>query len=219
MLFYVAITTIRKYKCALDMMIASIPPEWAYIIVYQDEPEEGYQIFADGHFEVYITNNLSDYGNWIGVYMLLEKDLIPRSTWFLFVHDTCKFLDGAAELTPKIVNEYHDTDVELLWLCNIGQCNICLIRGMAIEIGNSLYKNIPNFTKMETIELERNFTHPLSPKSFDVIQEFLQVPPIELGRRCVYHDKFARSVLLFRSIGMEKYYFFILKEEEHPRLP
>jgi hypothetical protein len=62
--FYVSITTIKKYKPALDVLIESLPLEWRnkYILVYQNENENYFNIFEDGHIEVYITNNLSDYG-------------------------------------------------------------------------------------------------------------------------------------------------------------
>ena len=63
--FYLSITTIKKYKSALDVLINSLPDEWRhkYILVYQDEDENNYKIFEDGHIEVYIKNNLSDYGS------------------------------------------------------------------------------------------------------------------------------------------------------------
>jgi hypothetical protein len=73
MTFYLSISTIKKYKVALDVLLESIPNEWKnkYILVYQNENENDYKIFEDGHIEVYIKNNLSDYGNWVGVNILL----------------------------------------------------------------------------------------------------------------------------------------------------
>ena len=92
--FYVSITTIKKYKSALDILINSLPIEWKdkYILVYQNENENDFKIFEDGHIEVYITNNLSDYGNFVGVNMLFNLNIIPQNSWILFIHDTCKFL-------------------------------------------------------------------------------------------------------------------------------
>jgi len=91
MSFYVSITTIKKYKVALDILLASLPEEWKnkYIIVYQDEPENGITVFEDGRIEVRITNNLSDYGNWVGMQMLIDANVVPKDTWFLFIHDKC----------------------------------------------------------------------------------------------------------------------------------
>ncbi len=63
--FFVSITTIKKYKIALNLLLDSLPDEWKnkYILIYQDEETNNYKIFDDGHIEVYITNNLYDYGN------------------------------------------------------------------------------------------------------------------------------------------------------------
>lgn len=218
--FYVSITTIKKYKAALDMMLASLPTEWKnkYILIYQDEEHEDYTVFDDGHIEVYIKNNLSDYGNWVGVHRLLEKQVIPSDSWFLFVHDTCKFLDNTYRLTNEILDKYKETDVDILWLCNNGQCNICLIRKKAIDYGNTLYRDIPYMNKTETIHYEWNHQLVLSPKSFKVKQQFLENPTHELGKRYVYNQQNNRNVLMYPSIDMEKYYFHP-SGIEHPMMP
>ena len=46
--FYVSITTIQKYKEALDMLLESLPNEWRdkYILVYQAEEEESYEVLS-----------------------------------------------------------------------------------------------------------------------------------------------------------------------------
>jgi hypothetical protein len=222
MTFYLSITTIKKYKVALDMLLESLPNEWKnkYILVYQNEDENGSKVFEDGHIEVYIKNNLSDYGNWVGVNILLEKQIIPQDSWFLFIHDTCKFVnDNSAELTYKIIEEYNDSNIDILWLSNTGQCNICLIRKNAITYGNNLYKDINYMTKMDTIAYEWNHTNVLSPKSFCVIQKFLDIPTKHLGQRFVYNNINNRDVLYYESINMEKYYYFTLKESDHPFSP
>jgi len=220
--FYLAISTIKKYKVALDMLLESLPNEWKnkYILVYQDEDENSCKVFEDGHIEVYIKNNLSDYGNWVGVNMLLEKQIVPQDSWFLFIHDTCKFMnDNSAELTYKIIEEYNDTNIDILWLSNTGQCNICLIRKNGIIYGNNLYKDINYMTKMETITYEWNHNHILSPKSFSVTHKFLDIPTKHFGQRFVYNNINNRDVLLYESINMEKYYYFTLKESDHPFSP
>lgn len=219
--FYVSITTIKKYKVALDVLVNSLPFEWKnkYIVVYQNEPENGFKIFDDGHIEVYIKNNLSDYGNWVGVNLLLEKNVIPEDSWFLFVHDTCKFLNNTAELTNKIIRNNIGGNTEILWLSKYGQCNICLIRKNAIKYGSALYKNINYMTKMETIKYEWDYKNRLSPKSFDVAQKFINIPPKHLGKRYVYNNTNNRDVLLYESINMEKYYYHTEKESDHPFAP
>lgn len=220
--FYVSITTIKKYKPALDMLITSLPFEWKnkYILVYQNENENYFNIFEDGHIEVYITNNLSDYGNFVGINMLLEKNIISQNSWFLFIHDTCKFLgSNCAYLTHNLVKYFNNSDIDIVWLCNTGQCNICLIRQNAIKFGNNLYKDIKFMTKMETINYEWNHRDVLSPKSFNVKQHFINIPTKHLGKRYVYNNTNERDCLLYETINMEKYYFHTNVESDHPFSP
>ena len=220
--FYVAITTIKKYKSALDMLIDSLPLEWKnkYILVYQNENENVFKIFEDGHIEVYITNNLSDYGNFVGINMLLEANIIPQNSWFLFIHDTCKFLGSdCVDLTYNLIKYHNDSDNEIVWLSNTGQCNICLIRKNAIKIGSNLYKDIKFMTKMETINYEWNHNNVLSPKSFNVKQYFINIPTKYLGKRYVYNNINRRDCLLYETINMEKYYFHVNVESDHPFSP
>jgi hypothetical protein len=220
--FYVAITTIRKYKIALDILIESLPREWSnrYILIYQDESENSYKIFEDGHIEVYITNNLSDYGAWIGINILFEKGVVPDDSWFLFIHDTCKFVNNnCVNLTNRIIMTYNNTDTDIVWLCKNGQCNICLTRKKAILYGNNIYKNIPHMSKKETIEYEWRHNNVLSPKSFVVGQKFLDVSVQNLPDRYVYNNINRRNVILFKSISLEKYFFFTTTGLDHPLSP
>jgi len=220
--YFICITTIQKYKVALDMLIESLPIEWKtnYILVYQDEEENNYKIFEDGHIEVYITNNLSDYGSFVGINMLLEANVVPQDSWFLLIHDTCKFLgDSCVSKIYNLIEQYNNSDIDILWLSKNGQCNICLIRKKAIQVGNECYKNIKYMTKMETICYEWTFTNPLSPKSFDVKQHFINGGVKDLGKRYMYNNKNGRICLLFQAINMEKYYFFTSRESDHPFSP
>jgi len=222
MSFYVSITTIQKYKAALDIMLASLPEEWKnkYIVVYQDEPVNEFTVFEDGHIEVKITNNLSDYGNWIGMQMLIDNNVVPKDTWFLFVHDTCKFVSNECSQKVKdIIAAHNELDVDILWLCHNGQCNICLIRRNGITHGNNVYKDITYMTKQETVDYEWQHNNPLSPKSFPVPQQFINIPTQHLGLRYVYNNLNARCVLLYSTIDMEKYYFYIRDTHPHPMLP
>jgi hypothetical protein len=222
MSFYVSITTIKKYKVALDMLLASLPEEWKnkYIVVYQDEPENGITVFEDGHIEVRITNNLSDYGNWVGAQILIDTNVVPRDTWFLFIHDTCKFVSNeCVQSVTNIINAHNELEVDILWLCANGQCNICLIRREGITWGNNVYKNITYMTKPETVNYEWIHDHPLSPKSFPVPQQFINIPTIYLGSMYVYNDVNLREVLLYSIINMEKYYYYVTNTNTHPMAP
>ena len=220
--FYLSITTIKKYKVALDMLISSLPNEWKnkYILIYQNENENTYKIFEDGHIEVYITNNLSDYGSFVGLHMLLEANIVPPDSWFLCIHDTCKFLgNNCVTLTDNLINKYNNTNIDILWLSKNGQCNICLLRKNALIYGNDRYKNISFMTKMETIKYEWQHRHFLSPKSFPVKQYFINIPTKHLGKRYVYNNINNRDCLLYESINMEKYYFNTAVESDHPFAP
>lgn len=213
---FVTITSIKKYNIALNKIINSLPKEWEknYIIVYNNEPKNDYKICEDGHIEVYITNNLFDYGNWVGINLLLEAKVLPQDSWFLFVHDTCKFAENSAKLTKEILLEYDSLNTDILWLCDTGQCNICLINRKGIQYGNELYKDIKTMTKAETIIYEWKRNHILSPKSFNVNQQYIKTPTINLGKKDVYDTNNIRDVLLYKSINMEKYYCYVKIEEE-----
>ena len=219
--FYLCVTTIKKYKAALDILLDSIPNEWKdkYILVYQNESSNDFTVFNDGHIEVYITNNISDYGNFIGINMLLNANIISENAWFLFIHDTCKFLNNCVTLTDKLLEEYKYADMDILWLCDTGQCNICLIRKNAIKIGSEMYKNIEFIPKLETIKMEWDPDYHLSPKSFNVKHHFLNIPVQHNGSRYVYNNINKRECLFFKSIDMEKYYFYVKNESDHPFSP
>lgn len=223
--FYVSITTIKKYKQALDLLLCSLPNEWKnkYILIYENEEKEGHFIHEDGHIEVSIKNNIYDYGNWVGIGRLIEKEVIPKDSWFLFIHDTCQFLgEKCVKKTFDILDKLENTDIDLLWLGNYGQCNICFIREPAIKYGYEIYKDIMNMTKEEAIEYEWNDSHPLSPKNFKINHKCIDIPSLHLGKRRVYSD-IKRDVLLYQSIQMEKYYVNISKNtderEQHPCMP
>ena len=220
MSFYVSITTIAHYKPALDVLMASLPPSWTnrYILVYQNEQRNDYRVFADGHIEVTITNNCSDYGNWIGLHMLLSDGVVPPDSSFLCIHDTCQFVSGdrGAELIQQIILDYPSHDI--IWLCNTGQCNICILRKEAIDVGYSRYKDIATMTKQETIDYEWHHNDSRSPKSFPVRHVYLPIPVEPRGSRCVYNAENERVVLFYPSISMEKYFFYAL-ERTHPLSP
>jgi hypothetical protein len=220
--FYVSITTIKKYKSALDMLLDSLPLEWRskYILVYQNENENTIKVFEEGHIEVYIKNNLSDYGNFVGINMLFDANIISQDAWFLFIHDTCKFVgNNSVDLTYNVIKKYNDSDADIVWLCKTGQCNLCLIRKNAIVYGNNLYKDITFMPKMETIKCEWDHRYFLSPKSFNVKQYFIDIPSKHLGKRYVYNNVNERDCLLYESISMEKYYFYTMVESDHPFAP
>jgi hypothetical protein len=206
--FYVCITTVTGYETALNSIVESLPNEWKdkYILVYQNDPNERITIFEDGHIEVYIKNNLHDYGNWIGIHKLIERGLVPKDSCFLFVHDTCKFGERTYKLTSHIANVFmNESDYDILWLSKLGQCNICLIKESAIQYGYNIYKDIQEITKPESVIWEWDPYHKCSPKSFELKHFFIPVETEKLGTKKIYSDN-DRHVLNYPTIDMEKYY-------------
>jgi hypothetical protein len=219
--FYVCIPTIKGYEIALNNLLNSFPNEWKekYILIYQNEITEKITIFEDGHIEVYINNNLHDYGGWIGINKLLEKNIVPNNSCFLFIHDTCKFGDNSYKLTSHIANVFmNESDYDVMWLSKLGQCNICLIKERGIRYGYNVYKDIKTVTKIEGVKWEWDPYHPNSPKAFEIKHYFIPVDTEKLGKRQVYSNT-ERNVLLYKTIDLEKYFVDIVNESDHPYSP
>jgi hypothetical protein len=220
-IFYVCITTIRGYETALNTILESMPNEWKdkTIIVYQNESNERITVFENGCIEVCIKNNLHDYGNWIGVYKLLDKGMVPNNSCFLFVHDTCKFGPRTYQLSQHISNIFmNESQHDIFWLCNNGQCNISLLKVSAIRYGYNFYKDIYSLTKMQTVDWEWDYNNPYCPKTFNLKHFYIPIGTEKIGIKKVYSDV-ERTVLYYPSIDMEKYYVDIKQETDHPKSP
>jgi hypothetical protein len=219
--FYVCIPTIAGYETALNYLLESFPPGWKgkYILVFQKADDESVCIFEDGHIEVHITQNLHDYGNWIGIYKLLERELIPKNSCFLFVHDTCKFGERSYELTNHIANVFmNESDYDIMWLSSKGQCNICLIKESGIRYGYNVYKDVKEITKLEGVQWEWYPYHPYSPKAFEIKHYFIPIETEKLGKIKIYSDN-ERNILKYNSIDLEKYFVDIVTDNDHPYSP
>jgi hypothetical protein len=206
--FYICITTIVGYEVALNSLLDSMPLEWKdkYILVYQKADEENICLFEDGHIEIHIKNNLQDYGNWIGIYKLLEQELIPKDSCFLFIHDTCKFGEQSYRLTSHVANVFmNESNYDIMWLSKLGQCNICLIKESGVRYGYNIYKDINEISKPESVTWEWDPYHPNSPKSFELKHYFIQVDTEKLGTKKIYSNN-DRHILKYTVIDMEKYY-------------
>lgn len=218
---YIVITTLKGYEKALNYILESVPIEWKprVIIVYQKEPIRMYTICEDGHIEVRLQRNIYEYGAWIGVHMLIEKNVIHRDQWCLFVHDTCKFGPNSRRLVEEIVHHHDHTDIDCIWLCKHGLRNLCLLRRLAIYKGFKRYEDIQTMTKHEAIEGEMNHFSRLSPKSFPVRQLFLPYELYVKDKRYVYGTNL-RDVEQFDSIDLEKYVFPLFNVNmSHPHNP
>ena len=203
---YVVIPTVRRYHKALHILLESMPAEWKYIIVYQDEPENLYKIRSDGNYEVSTTQNLYEYGSFIGVNMLLEAKQIPSHTWFFFIHDTCKLGVGTKKAIENILDDSNEEDI--IWLCNTGQCNICLLRNV-VPHGYQVYNEM-KMSKEYAIEIE--YRGKDSIKEFPCKQKFIDYQCLFAGPYDVYNDGTDenygnnRIVVKMRNIDLEKYY-------------
>jgi hypothetical protein len=219
--FFVCIPTISGYEVALKHLLNSMPDEWRnrYILVYQKEQTEKIVIFEDGRIEVYIKQNLHDYGTWIGIYKLLEKNLLPKDSCFLFIHDTCSFGDQSYKLTSHIANVFmNESDYDIMWLSSKGQCNICLIKESGVKYGNAVYKDVDSITKLQGVTWEWDPYHKYSPKAFELKHYFIPIETEKTGKIKIYGDT-ERNILKYNSIDLEKYFVDIITDSDHPYKP
>lgn len=207
--FYIVIPTIRnKYQIALNTLLQSIPDNFKnYIIIYQDEESVEINTFQDGHIELSIPNNIFEYGSWVATGILLEKNILPTDTWFLFIHDTCRMTDNTLKRTQSIIDNHTDNELNIIWLAN-GFFNICLIRKNGITTGYDLYKNHLNMDKGVAISAEHN-KHHLSPKRLPVSQYFIDFNPNIGSTVDVYQTGVQRWVQYLNSIELYKYNSFV----------
>jgi hypothetical protein len=224
---YIVITSIRTYETALTRLLESFPAEFKkkYIVIFQKEEETDFKVFEDGHIEVSLTSNIYEYAAWTGVSLLQRTGTVPEYSWFLFVHDTSEFFQDSWLYINNIINTYHDTPTDVVWLSPTGQCNICLVRRNAIKYGSAVYKDEYTMTKRDAIEYEwghvanPNHNKPLCPKCFDTNQQFVQQDAILLGRKNVYGN-ITREVLYFPSIHFQKYLVpGVIDTGDHPHRP
>ena len=203
---YIVITTVKGQEIALDCIVESLPSEWkrSYIVVSQKEDCEDCKVCEDGHIEVRLNRNIYEYGAWIGVQMLIEKNVIPPKAWCLFVHDTCCFGANSQSLTERLASKFDPTPIDCIWLCKHGLRNICLIRRHAIREGAKRYERILTMTNDEAIQGELNSRCRFSPKSLYMKQDFLHFPLSVKEKRKVYGIHM-RNVEYFESIDLERY--------------
>ena len=199
---YVVITTIKKYKEAFDTLVNSLPKEFKYIAVYQNEEKESYIVQDDGNIQVFISQNLYDYGAFIGVNMLIEKEIVPKDDWFLLLHDTCiagpKFKESIEYILSWV-------DCDILWLCSTGQCNLCLIRNM-IPHGAKVYDGM-NMSKQYAIDIE--YRGKDSIKEFPCKQLYLSYQVLFEHPAPIYKDVELygnRVTVNFENINLKKYH-------------
>jgi hypothetical protein len=205
---YICIATIKGYEVALDRMVASLPKQFNYIVVFSNEPEEKYEIVHDKRINVYIKNNIYEYGTWVGVNYLIENNVVHGGDWFLFTHDTAEFGPRAYPMICKMLARYTNTNTNLVWLDAKGASNICLIRNDAIPKGADKYKDILTMSKEDAIEFEWNYDRLLSPKSIQTSSVFEGCLCKSRGVGKIYNG-LRRIELDFQLIDMKKFYHYV----------
>jgi len=221
--FYVVIPTIKKYDKALEICINSLPNEWKnkYIVVYQNEHYDLYNVFEDGHIEVKIRNNLYELGTYVGVQLLFNERVIPEDSIFLFIHDTCKFIDNgrySVKMVYNIINSFLKYN-EIYWLAPFGQCNLCLIKKNAITHGNSIYNKFLYITKKEAYSAELDPVYHLSPKTFPFSQYYDKRAPITIDYNMKIYSENNRQGIIIQSINLIKFIYHANPGTEHIDMP
>ncbi len=220
--FYISIASIKGYEHALDNLLSSFPPDFKdYIIIYSNEDDEYYEKKTDGHYEVHIKRNITEYGAWEGLYMLKKDGIITNNDYILMLHDTCKLGNDTIKLSNEIISN-GDAD-DIFWASKTAQNNICITKGNVIDYAHDIYDEdfCKTFTKKEGIYIEWSNDHPKSVKSLrDINQNYYSYLTEDRGKRKVYSDV-ERNVVYFRSIDIEKYYVFLGDDvsKTHPNTP
>ena len=218
--FYIVITTMRSYIEALKVLLQSIPEIYKNrcIYIYSKEPTNDYKLNEDGNIEVSIRNNIYEYGAFLGINMLLEKKVIPETSIFLFIHDTCKFGPQAGPKIEAAYESFKNVSEEIYWLSLLGRSNICLIKPRAIQEGAKRFKNHFLMDKMLAIDAEWN-KNSISPKRLPVKQKYHKETALETETQYVYNKEVERHVIYFSIIDMEKFFVLVTKTVDHPQKP
>jgi hypothetical protein len=196
---YIVITTIKKYSKALAELIQTLPSTLKRIIIYSGEEEDSYSIDESGNINVCISQNLYDYGVFIGLYILLQNGIISEKDWLVVLHDTCKVGPNFQVSIEAIKNKF--TDADIVWFCNTGQCNLCIMRNV-ISIGYNFFNGM-KLNKQQAIDIEYSGI-----KTFQCKQVWLSYQVTYEEARDIYgEDVYGKRITVrFDNIDLLKYY-------------
>jgi hypothetical protein len=210
---FIAFCSIRgKYEQAVNTLVRSFPETYKnrYIVIYQDEPEDSCVKAPDGHIEVTLQRNIYEYGTWVGVQMAIDNGMVPKDSWFLFLHDTCKFVSNPTHMIDALIITFQHSDMDIIWLCSSGQCNLCMTRKTGVSYGANIYAPLHHISRTQAIEWDHMKRNKYSPKSFPIRQTYVPYQNVILPKRNVYSDSdVERNVLYYPSVLMEKYYVHV----------
>jgi hypothetical protein len=216
---YISIVTLRKYKDALDHLLESFPNGFnKYIITYQGEDIESdyYEQKEDGHYEIYCKRNIFEYGAWPALNMLKNDGILKDDDKILMIHDTCKL----GEKTLENIRQLDFNNYDIFWASDVGQCNLCVVKGKVIEEGSKLFDGMNTLDRGVGISMEWNHSHEKSLKNIKMCNhKFYEKGSEFRGSKKIYSDV-ERNVLYFESLDIEKYYVHVPPDGKgHPTIP
>jgi len=204
--FFVAFTTTKGYEKAAEQLIESLPPAWKgkYIQINQNAESKNYEVAEDGHITVNMGRNMYQFGNWVGTQYLIDNNVVPRDSWFLFLHDTCTCGPDTQLLVERSIAEMNATKNCISWLSRDALGYLCLVRNAGITYGAAIYnskKNINNRNK------KWHKAESTSPLNFTVKQHFPDKVAIEGKTENVYSEKILRKALYIEGYDLTKYQY------------
>jgi hypothetical protein len=205
--FYITIIAIKSYQTSVDQLIETLPPQYKLIIIYQNEPEDSYQIQDNGNIIINQRRNIFEYGWFTALKYGFDNQLFKDTSKFLLLQSTMKLTGGHEESTQRIENLLSEMDdSHIYFLCGNGQFNICIIDKIGIEAVAPFYDGLETLEKTTAIEWEIQEIQGKSPR---LAQTNVKIHPdmvygIKDGESKKYGNTI-RHTTIIPSLGAEKY--------------
>lgn len=153
---WVVIPTTRSNYEVYNHLWSTMPVEAQNrsITVYQNEPVEMIVQKISGNIEIMITQNLFEYGAWVGVYKVVQEYLACIDDWFLMIHDSCAFENNTFEKIKELCFTLTRTGIDFYSLTSSGFHNISLVRKMGVRTIAEHLILLSKMTKEDAIALE-----------------------------------------------------------------
>jgi hypothetical protein len=161
--FYISIILTKKYQNSLDQLVETLPTQYKKVIIYQDEPEDSYQIQDNGDIIIYQVRNIYEYGQFTALKYGFDNGLFTDDCVFLLLHSTMKLKENSHEKIETLRSEMGDAHI--YFICPNGQFNMCLADKQGIEAIAPFYKDFYTLDKGLGIEWEMGYVEGKSPRS------------------------------------------------------
>jgi hypothetical protein len=201
--FYISIICIKSFDISLERLLPTIPSHFKKIIIYQKEDDYSYKIKENGDIFVNVKNNIFEYGHWIGLKYLFDKNLLNNNDKFLLLHSTMIFLDDPTFRIHKLLLEMGNNNI--YFVTSNGQYNICLIDKIGIDTGYEYYRHFITMDKDTAIAFEWQHNLKWSPKSWPINKKFHQYDAYFVSEKPIYTD-LIRKITFIPSLYTEKYH-------------